>query len=257
MNSRSLTLSCFLSVMVATAISNPAHAVLVKEGKASVDATKHCTKLAPGYFKALCFLLMADPPAAGISSISWGGTFDTNSFEIFPMPLYFGDFSESGTFIRLAPGMPGALMPLNEDPGIIEENHYNPRTGAISSFVVDNVNGSFSLALDLSANPVPLNAPPQNFFGVYVHDKRGPIAGIEYFSEASADQSKAGWMNFSDVQCTGTSTCGSNFPVSSLRVQSVPAPLPILGLGAAFGYSRKLRKRLKASKPKLIHTTAV
>ncbi|MBD2548491.1 hypothetical protein H6G65_02600 [Microcystis elabens FACHB-917] len=248
------------SVMVFTAISNPAHAVLVKEGKASVDATKHCTKLAPGFWKVACFLLMADPPAAGISSISWGGTFDPNSFEIWPTPLYFGDFSESGTYIRLAPGMPGGLMPINEDPGIIEEDHYNPRTGAIPSFVVDNVNGSFSLTLDLSANPVPLGAQPQNFFGVFVRDKRGPIAGIEYFSEASADQTIAGWMNFSDVQCTGISTCGSDHPVSSLRVTNVPAvpaPLPILGLGAAFGYSHKLRKRIKVSKTESIRTTVV
>jgi hypothetical protein len=39
-------------------------------------------------------------------------------------------------------------------------------------------------------------------------------------------------------------------------VHSVPGPLPILGAAAAFGYSRKLRKRLKASKPKVISTTA-
>ncbi|MBW4529443.1 MAG: hypothetical protein KME02_02025 [Aphanothece saxicola GSE-SYN-MK-01-06B] len=31
-------------------------------------------------------------------------------------------------------------------------------------------------------------------------------------------------------------------------VPSVPAPLPVLGAAAAFGYSRKLRKRIKSSK---------
>jgi hypothetical protein len=36
-----------------------------------------------------------------------------------------------------------------------------------------------------------------------------------------------------------------------------PGPLPILGIGAAFGYTRKLRKRIKASKPEVISTTAV
>ena len=30
-----------------------------------------------------------------------------------------------------------------------------------------------------------------------------------------------------------------------IRVDEVPGPLPLLGLGAAFGYSRKLRKMLK------------
>jgi hypothetical protein len=29
--------------------------------------------------------------------------------------------------------------------------------------------------------------------------------------------------------------------------QEVPGPLPILGIGAAFGFSRKLRKRIKGS----------
>jgi hypothetical protein len=37
----------------------------------------------------------------------------------------------------------------------------------------------------------------------------------------------------------------------------VPGPLPILGVAAAFGYSRKLRKRLKSSKSEVISTTAV
>ena len=37
----------------------------------------------------------------------------------------------------------------------------------------------------------------------------------------------------------------------------VPGPLPILGAAAAFGYSRKLRTRIKDAKPKVISTTAV
>jgi hypothetical protein len=40
-------------------------------------------------------------------------------------------------------------------------------------------------------------------------------------------------------------------------VEEVPGPLPILGAAAAFGYSRKLRKSIKASKPEVISTTAV
>jgi hypothetical protein len=35
---------------------------------------------------------------------------------------------------------------------------------------------------------------------------------------------------------------------ADLSTTPVPAPLPLLGLGAFFGYSRKLRKRLKTSK---------
>jgi hypothetical protein len=37
----------------------------------------------------------------------------------------------------------------------------------------------------------------------------------------------------------------------------VPGPLPALGVAAAFGFSRKLRKRIKASKPEGVSTTTV
>ena len=42
-----------------------------------------------------------------------------------------------------------------------------------------------------------------------------------------------------------------------IRIHVVPGPLPILGAAAAFSYSRKLRKSLKASKPEVISTTEV
>jgi hypothetical protein len=41
------------------------------------------------------------------------------------------------------------------------------------------------------------------------------------------------------------------------RTEQAPGPLPIFGIGAAFGYTRKLRERIKASKPEVISTTAV
>jgi hypothetical protein len=52
---------------------------------------------------------------------------------------------------------------------------------------------------------------------------------------------------------------GTNTDVkgSANQERSVPGPLPILGAAAAFGWSRKLRKRLKSSKPEVISTTAV
>jgi hypothetical protein len=41
------------------------------------------------------------------------------------------------------------------------------------------------------------------------------------------------------------------------QATKVPGPLPALGLAAAFGYSRKLRKRIKSSEPEVISTTAL
>jgi hypothetical protein len=38
----------------------------------------------------------------------------------------------------------------------------------------------------------------------------------------------------------------SNDNIDALEAASVPGPLPIFGLGAAFGFSRRLRSRIKA-----------
>ncbi|MFM7361696.1 MAG: hypothetical protein ACKO25_07705 [Cyanobium sp.] len=48
-----------------------------------------------------------------------------------------------------------------------------------------------------------------------------------------------------------------DFGVYGPNIASVPGPLPILGAAAVFGYSRKLRKLIKASKNEVISTTEV
>jgi len=47
--------------------------------------------------------------------------------------------------------------------------------------------------------------------------------------------------------CFQGSNCDKNYAFR-VDAQSVPGPLPILGIGAAFGFSRKLRKRINYSK---------
>ena len=54
----------------------------------------------------------------------------------------------------------------------------------------------------------------------------------------------------------GIGNLTSSHPTIGVSVK-VPGPLPILGAAAAFGFSRKLRKRLKSSKPEVISTTEV
>lgn len=52
-------------------------------------------------------------------------------------------------------------------------------------------------------------------------------------------------------ECVG-SCAPTNWPVGQPlfppTTTTVPGPIPLLGVGAAFGYSRKLRKRIKSSK---------
>jgi hypothetical protein len=53
-----------------------------------------------------------------------------------------------------------------------------------------------------------------------------------------------------DIISTGSNTTGTNggfFRISSLEVNDVPGPLPLLGGAAAFGWSRKLRKKTKVA----------
>lgn len=52
----------------------------------------------------------------------------------------------------------------------------------------------------------------------------------------------------------GTTSLGD---VTGSVTTAVPGPLPLVGLAAAFGYSRKLRKHIKTAKPEVISTTAV
>jgi hypothetical protein len=52
--------------------------------------------------------------------------------------------------------------------------------------------------------------------------------------------------------------CVQNDIVKEIKItQSVPGPLPLIGLCAVFGYSRKLRKLNQVRKPELIRTAAV
>lgn len=41
---------------------------------------------------------------------------------------------------------------------------------------------------------------------------------------------------------------GADFAMAQFRYKEVPGPLPIFGVAAVFGYSRKLKKRIRASK---------
>lgn len=67
------------------------------------------------------------------------------------------------------------------------------------------------------------------------------------------------WIRVGNVRLNpgATGTFGISSEGSDPVIEAVPGPLPILGAAAAFGYSRKLRKRIKASKPEVISTTAL
>jgi hypothetical protein len=86
---------------------------------------------------------------------------------------------------------------------------------------------------------VTQNPNPADFFigtiqGVTVRPELWPGNGVRDFS-----------LDLSSLSFDGRSQPVSYY--QEVEVQQVPGPLPLLGVGAAFGCSRKLRKRIKRS----------
>jgi|LakMenEpi12Oct12_1017442.scaffolds.fasta_scaffold01305_2 hypothetical protein len=108
-----------------------------------------------------------------------------------------------------------------------------------------------------------LNYAPGNFDDMYISalDINGNILeSYDLSFSTSGFNSGASFYiqrNSFDIATfrVGDSYAGiANFTYNAVPV---PGPLPILGVAASFGYSRKLRKRIKSSKPEVISTTAL
>jgi len=93
-----------------------------------------------------------------------------------------------------------------------------------------------------------------NFVGLFF-EPPSPIPDSLIGSSPSA-KIVTTYGSLSDALSNGTNASTYQLCTSGLCGEPVPGPLPILCLGAVFGYSRKLRKRFKSSKPEVISTTA-
>jgi hypothetical protein len=89
---------------------------------------------------------------------------------------------------------------------------------------------------------------------VWAVDGSGNIVGGTIFDATSTNGSPSGLIGFSDTtQTTIYVTDSYNVDAGSqldnfTNTFQTPGPLPILGAGAAFGFSRKLRGRIKAAR---------
>jgi hypothetical protein len=86
-----------------------------------------------------------------------------------------------------------------------------------------------------------------------------PVSVIDYTDDDFAPYPLGIFFTYSKEETFATSLPPGSSQSLSLdqafiraRARNVPGPLPILGLGVVFGYTRKLRKLFKASKPELI-----
>jgi len=118
----------------------------------------------------------------------------------------------------------------------------------------DQMNGvAININNTLAQTKPPFPDPPKNI----TISALSPVVGHP------ARHSDVNRVNILSATCC-TSTLGNftqweyNFKAvhSVDDVPPAPGPLPILGIGAFFGYSRKLRKLIKSSKPEVISTTA-
>jgi hypothetical protein len=227
-----------LAGMGAMSVSSPAFAVAIpdptplEEILSAVALDKCLDKYPDGWSRAACFLILLDPPVSGVSNIEYQARFDPNELEIAPVPLFFGDFGLNGVYIPVVEAVIGGVQPLEPDPVFDVNDALSPRLNTSASFLVDNVIGELSLSFDLSANPIPLNTPAQNFFGFFAQRKTGDVKGVEYFSTAgSYDYSQVSLScRLVDDQPIG---CGSDHPVIGWNVVPEPSTCALLISGIA------------------------
>jgi hypothetical protein len=124
-----------------------------------------------------------------------------------------------------------------------------------STFGTDNL---FNPLPDINFMPAPGQFSTGGFGGGFaykVDEGGGVFEDYQFYYGLRPGSTVAGYQGC--VVVHGQSGgCGSVI-ISDLKTTEVPGPLPILGTAAAFGYSRKLRKSIKASKPELISTSAL
>jgi hypothetical protein len=92
---------------------------------------------------------------------------------------------------------------------------------------------------------------------LFVTDPTVKLYGLEMSLAITADKNCKS-KDCGPISGTGTISGGGQSATGTVTdVELVPGPLPLLGAVAAFGYSRKLRKSIKASQPEVISTTAL
>jgi hypothetical protein len=102
---------------------------------------------------------------------------------------------------------------------------------------------------DLISLEVPNVTVPDVFTWTIQISNSTPVAvGLPFFGEPSVGTSP-GYVWFGGPGSWGHPSSSVPGPLNYLaRISTpVPGPLPLFGVGAAFGYSRKLRKRIKSS----------
>jgi|694.fasta_scaffold99908_3 hypothetical protein len=136
-----------------------------------------------------------------------------------------------------SPGRGGTIPSLTVEP-IFE----NP-----SSYLVELLYGTNTCSLSVGCDAAFIDAVKLGIASSYYYnDSLQAFVLLDSLESVALPTASFTYVGLSPA--TSTLFSPSTSPPVSSDVEVVPAPLPLLGAGAAFGYSRKLRKRIKTSK---------
>ncbi len=185
-----------------------------------------------------------------------------------PAKFYTGKFQIHYPSNLLQPGISGwlgdwgsnpALQPPPVDPkdwGTTESptlvTIQSPNS-SLSANVTDDLNGLQIVNFDWGPSGYTEQSPgPFHFFASSFISKENNLRG-RLLGDFDAPPSDANfYISASEIICLPSDevvkqNCGEP-QTSYYRLERVPSPLPILGVSATLGFSRKLRKRMKSRK---------
>lgn len=186
-------------------------------------------------------------------SIKFSLFLDTSKLTIWERTVIFPDGSYK---VFRYDAITGIDLLVNFDPGELGNPQFT-NSGLFSSASSNTLGGAFSIRLlkGLVASTTGIIDLGSVIFSI----KNLNNDGSTDFSLTAKDITQ---VDVSQLNVVGNEHIFSALeaglgPSQIVEVQPVPGPLPILGLGVVFGYSRKLRKSIQASKSEVISTTAL
>ena len=199
--------------------------------------------------------LVIDPSPIGYIS---SGSFETD----YPSDLL--EYDSSGWLgpWGLEPSL--ATLTANPDADLVGTSFYVQQPSASLLASVSPSPGTVNIQYDWGVPGLPVSGDPFNFFAVSFSVKKDfQITSAGAFVNGAVDPAgnfgvtNGGNVCYPPTFPSDSVDCGGEDKTDRYEISEVPGPLPILGAAAAFGYSRRLRKSIKASKPEVISTAAL
>jgi len=164
--------------------------------------------------------------------IDFSGTIDTSGFT-------FSNINPSASRFRAGGASSNAVF-LNSPSSNVPAYIFTPASAVTDVGISDTIYNATSSIGDSFGFNLSLNY----IFLASDYGSGNPLAGSQTYSQSLGTLGLAAGNSYNLTAGNNTIT----FNVSTSNPAAVPAPLPILGLPAVLFYTRKLKKRIKASR---------